>query len=126
MKDYKNYYRIKAEAQDIFACLTNPVTIELWSGYPAKMEASAGTEFEIWDGDITGKIISIVPDKEIVQQWYFGEQEAESIVTILLHSHKKGTSVELRHTNIPDEDFEDITEGWADSYFGALKEYFED
>jgi activator of HSP90 ATPase len=126
MKDYKNYYRIKAEAQDIFACLTNPVTIELWSGYPAKMETEPGTEFEIWDGDITGRIISIIPDKEIVQQWYFDTQEEASIVTMKLHPDKDQVSVELRHTNIPDEVYEEFVTGWDEHFFDSIKSFLED
>jgi hypothetical protein len=46
-------------------------------------------------------------------------------VTIILHPHKDGTSAELRHTNIPDEDFEDISEGWDNAYFGAVIDFFD-
>ena len=65
-------------------------------------------------------------NKKIVQQWYFGEQELPSIVTIILHEHKQGTSVELRHTNIPDDDYDDIVEGWNDQYFGVLQDFYEE
>jgi hypothetical protein len=41
-----------------------------------------------------------------------------------LHPDKKGTSVELRHTNIPDEAFENISDGWDVDYFRALRELF--
>jgi hypothetical protein len=41
-----------------------------------------------------------------------------------LHSHKKGTSLELLHTNIPDEAYENISDGWDEDYFGALNELF--
>ncbi len=126
MKDYKNYFRIKAEPQDIYACLTNPATIELWSGYPAKMENVPGSEFEIWDGDITGRIISLVPEREIVQQWYFDTQQEESIVTIKLHPDKNQVSVELRHTNIPDEVYDEFVTGWEEYFFGAIKYFLED
>ncbi|MEJ2593828.1 MAG: SRPBCC domain-containing protein [bacterium] len=126
MKDYKNYFRIKADPQDIYACLTNPATIELWSGYPAKMENVPGSEFEIWDGDITGRIISVVPEKEIVQQWYFDTQPEESIVTIKLHPDKNHVSVELRHVNIPDEVYDEFVTGWEEYFFGAIKHFLED
>ncbi|HSN60222.1 MAG TPA: SRPBCC domain-containing protein, partial [Ferruginibacter sp.] len=59
-------------------------------------------------------------------QWYFGEQEEASIVTILLHPHKQGTSAELRHTNIPDEAYQEIVEGWNDVYFASLINFYED
>ena len=65
-----------------------------------------------------------VENKKVVQQWYFGEEETPSIVTLKLHEHKEGTSVELNHTNIPDEAYREITEGWDEIYFGNLEEYF--
>jgi len=60
----------------------------------------------------------------MIQQWYFEGQKEDSIVTIILHPDKKGTNVELHHTNIPDEAFQNISEGWDEDYFGALKELF--
>ena len=32
----------------------------------------------------------------------------------------------LRHTNIPDEDYKNMTEGWDNAYFGSLIEFFEE
>lgn len=88
------------------------------------MSTEPGTEFSLWEGSITGKNMEFVENKKIVQQWYFGEQQEQSIVTIKLHSDAKGTSVELRHTNIPDQDYDDIVDGWNESYFGALHEFY--
>ena len=126
MKDFKLYIKIKAEPQDIYACLTNPTTIELWSGYPAKMEDTAGTEFEIWGGDISGKILELVPFSKVVQQWYFGEQTEPSVVTIKLHPDKNHVSVELRHTNIPDEVYDEFVVGWEENFLGEIKNFLED
>ena len=125
MKDYKKYYIIEAEPEEIYAALTNPFTIELWSGYPAIMDDKPGTEFSLWEGDISGVNIEIEKNKKIVQEWFFGEQTEKSIVTIKLFENKKGTQLELNHTNIPDDDFENIVEGWDNYYIGAIKEFFE-
>ncbi len=125
MKDFKKYYIIPAQPEEIFLALTNPATIQLWTGEPAIMSTEPGSEFELWEGSIAGKNLEFEPRKKIVQQWYFGDQEADSIVTIKLHPHKAGTSVELKQTNIPDEDYEAITEGWNESYFGSLVEFYD-
>ena len=90
------------------------------------MDANPGTEFSLWDGDISGKNMEVETNKKIVQEWYFGDQEEKSIVTIKLFENKKGTQVEINHINIPDEDFDNITEGWNDFYMGALKVFFEE
>lgn len=125
MKDFKKYYIIPAPPEDVYLALTHPLTLQLWTGEKAEMEAVPDTEFSLWDGSIVGKNISFEPGKKIVQQWYFGEQQEASIVTIKLHPDSHGTSVELRHTNIPDADYDDIVEGWNTMYFGALREFYE-
>ncbi len=127
MKDFKKYYIVPASPEELYAALTNAATIQLWTGEPAEMSTEPGSEFALWDESIVGRNLEFEPGKKIVQQWYFGEdEEAPSIVTIKLHPHAQGSSVELRHTNIPDEAYEDITEGWTNSYFAALLEFYAD
>ena len=125
MKDFKKYYKIDAPPEVLYNALTNAATIQLWSGAPAIMEPEEGTEFSLWEDSIVGKNLEFLPGKKIVQQWFF-DQEEPSIVTIILHEDKDKTSVELRHTNIPDEDYENIVEGWNDSYFGSLMDFYAD
>lgn len=124
MKEIKRYYKLKAEPKDVYNALTNKNMIEIWTGESAEMEPKAGTLFSLWDGSISGMNLEFKENELIVQQWFFGEDSEDSIVTIKLHPIKKGSSIELHHTNIPDEAFENISEGWDDDYFGALNELF--
>jgi activator of HSP90 ATPase len=125
VKDFKKYYSIPATPDEIYMALTNPITMELWTGEVAEMSTEPGSEFSMWEGSIAGKNLEFEPGKKIVQQWYFDGQSDNSIVTIKLHADKNGTSAELRHTNIPDADFDDMVDGWNNSYFGALIDFFE-
>ena len=125
MKDYKKYYIINAEPSEVYLALTNPLTIHLWSGEEAQMSDEVGSEFSLWEGSIVGKNLEFQKDKLIRQEWYFGDHSEKSIVTIKLHPHAQGTSAELRHSNIPDEDYDDIVEGWDSTYFGALQDFYE-
>ena len=124
MKNYKKYYIIPAQPEEVYLALTNPSTIHLWTGEPAEMSTEPGSEFSLFDGSIVGKNVQFETGKKIIQQWYFGDQEVESIVSIKLHPHPRGTSIELNHSNIPDEDYDDIVEGWNDIYFTALYEFY--
>ena len=126
MKDFKKYYHITAQPHDVYAALTNPITLQLWTGEPAVMSTEAGTEFSLWDGSIVGKNLEFEEDRKIVQQWYFDGQPEESIVTIILHAEGKGTSAELRHSNIPDAEYKDFVNGWDDYYFGALATFYKE
>jgi len=124
MKDFKKYYKLSAPPEEVYAALTNPATIQLWTGEPAEMSTQPGEEFSLWGGSISGKNLEFIPGKKIVQEWYFGDQPEESIVTIILHPDKQGTSVELRHTNIPESDYDDMVAGWNEVYFGSLMEFY--
>lgn len=127
MKDFKKYYIITEEPDIIYKALTTDFTIELWTGEDAVMSPEPNTEFELFGGAIVGMNLEFEEGKKIVQEWYFGEEAEEpSIVTIKLHPHKKGTSVELAHKNIPDEAYDDIVDGWDNEYFGALIDFYTD
>jgi len=126
MKDFKKYYIIPATPEEVYLALTNPATIRLWTGDEVEMSTEPGSDFSLWGGSITGKNRAFERGKKIVQQWYFGDQESASIVTLNLHEHRKGTSVEVRHTNIPDEEYDAITDGWDSVYFKDLLEFYEE
>jgi activator of HSP90 ATPase len=125
MKDFKKYYIIPAPPEEVYLALTLEPTIMLWTGAKAEMKIEPGTEFSLWDGNIVGKNLEFDPGKKIVQHWYFGDHPEESIVTIKLHPDSKGTSLEVRHSNIPDEDYEDIIDGWDNIYIGSLQDFYE-
>lgn len=124
MKTFKKTFIINAEPSDVYSALTNPFTIELWSGYPAEMTTEPGSEFSLWDGDICGRNLEFIPDSKVVQEWYFGDQPEKSIVTISIQRFKENSQVTVEHTNIPDEDFENIAEGWREYYIGAIIRFF--
>jgi activator of HSP90 ATPase len=124
MKNLKRYYKLNATPGDIYNALTNQKMLEIWTGEEAIMQPLVGSEFSLWSGSITGINLEFIENQKIVQDWFFGENEERSVVTIKLHPDKKGTSVELIHTNIPDEAFDNISDGWDEDYFGALKELF--
>jgi activator of HSP90 ATPase len=124
MKTFKKTFKINAEPSDVYSAITNPYTIELWSGYPAQMSTEPGSEFSLWEGDITGKNLEFIPDKKVVQEWHFGDQSEKSIVTITISSYRENSLVTVEHSNIPDEEFISIAEGWEEYYFDAITNFF--
>lgn len=126
MPDFKKYYILQAEPEEVYAALTFKPTIELWTGSPAVFEPKPETEFSMWDESIVGKNLEFIPGQLIKQQWYFGEEDAPSIVTLKFHPHKKGTSMEVIHTNIPAEAYDDIVDGWETVYMKELTDFYLD
>lgn len=124
MKDYKEYFTIPAEPEQVYLALTTETTINLWTGEEATMSALPDTEFSLWSGSIVGRNRSFEKDKKIEQEWYFGDETNKSVVTIKLHEHKQGTSMEVRHSNIPDEAYEEIVDGWRNTYVASLIDFY--
>lgn len=123
--DFEYKLIIAADTEEVFAALTNPFQVEIWSGYPADMKAEVGYVFSLWEGDITGVNLKVVPNRLLVQEWFFGEQENPSIVKIELKKDQGKTRLELEHTNIPEDVYDEITEGWREYYLGSMKDMLE-
>lgn len=126
MKTFKKYTYIPAPPEEVYWALTKEQSIKLWTGAEAEFTEEPDTEFSFWDGDISGRNLEFDYGKKIVQEWYFGNREERSIVTIKLHADKKGTSLEFVQTNIPDKDYADFTEGIQEHYLGGLIDFFEE
>lgn len=115
---------IPATTEEVYIALTNPFTIELWTGFPAEMSTEPGSEFSLFEGDIVGKNLEFKKNRLIKQQWYFEGEENDSIVTLMLKPEKNNTLIELFHENVPEEVFEEMLQGWKTIYFKALKRFF--
>ena len=126
MADFKKYFIVAGQPEEVYAALTFKPTIELWTGSPAIFKPEVDSEFSLWDGSILGKNLEFEEGKMIRQQWYFGEQDTPCIVTLKFHPHKKGTSIEVNHTNIPDQDYDDIVDGWREVYMKELTELYQE
>lgn len=124
MKSIRQKHHIAAPPDEVYLALTNPFTIELWTGYPAEMSTNPGEEFSYYEGDIVGKNLEFKTDELIRQQWYFEGEEKESIVSLQLRPEKNNTVVELLHENVPEEVYEEMAMGWKKMYFEALKKFF--
>lgn len=125
MRDYKEYFIIPVPPAALYTALTNPATIKLWTGEEAVMSVEPGSEFSLWEDAIVGRNISFDTGKQIVQEWYFGDDQPDrSIVTMKMHPHKQGTSFEVRQTNIPDEAYDEIVEGWREVYITSLLDFY--
>jgi uncharacterized protein YndB with AHSA1/START domain len=109
---------------------------EAWVGGPgharmtgagATSDARAGGAFTAWDGYISGTYLELEPGRRILMAWRtteFPDDAADSRLEILLDAAPGGTTLTLRHSEIPDGQGEDYKEGWVDNYFVPMKAYF--
>ncbi|KAK4685548.1 activator of Hsp90 ATPase protein 1, partial [Tremellales sp. Uapishka_1] len=60
---------LQASAEDIWGLLTDEKKIPMWSRSPAKMTLAPGTSFELFGGNIVGKITEVEQPTKLVQSW---------------------------------------------------------
>lgn len=90
------------------------------------MDDRESTNFSLWGGDIHGKNLKVVKNKELVQEWYGGDWEKPSKVTFTLTQKGDITEINLLHEDVPDEEAKDIDDGWKTYYLGPLKKLVEE
>ncbi len=97
------------------------------TGSQASISAEEGAEFDAWDGYIHGRNLELQPGKRIIQSWRtteFSPDEPDSRIEITLEPQGKQTRLILKHTGLPPHGMQ-YKEGWVESYFEPMKDYFE-
>jgi len=98
------------------------------TGCQAKVSPNVGDTFEAWDRYIQGKNLELEYPRRILQEWRtteFDETEKDSRLEILLDPAGEGTSVTIRHSDLPEHGMQ-YQQGWIDVYLLPMKAYFGD
>ncbi len=114
-------------AERIYKAYLNATEHSEMTGGDAEIEAKVGSEFTAWDGYISGKIIALNENEEIISTWRtteFNETDEDSHVEISLKDIENGCELTLTHRNIP-EGQPDYNIGWTEHYFKPMKDYFQ-
>lgn len=118
---------IKAPPQEIYDAWLSSEGHSAMTGSEAKVSNREGEEFEAWDGYIEGMNVKLEPGKRIVQLWRtleFSEDDEDSELEVIFEPAPGGTKITINHSKLPPNGMQ-YKEGWVDSYFMPMKEYFE-
>jgi len=97
------------------------------TGSPASVSARVGGKFTAWDGYIHGKNLTLQKGRRIVQSWRtteFSADDPDSRIEVTLDQLGNQTRLTLHHSGLP-PDGGQYEQGWVESYFQPMKEYFE-
>lgn len=113
-------------AEELYAALTEQERIQEFTQSSAKVDASRGGTFVLFNGNVTGKFQELVSEEKIVMQWRYKSwpEGHHSKVTISLDQKDDRTELKLIQTGIPEEDFERTKQGWEQFYWGNMKRRF--
>ena len=97
-----------------------------FTGLPVTLEPRAGGVFRAFDGMISGTILHIQPQSLIVQTWRSASwplTAMESVLRLSFWPADDGARIELVHSNVEDEDFACVSQGWEKYYWTPWRAY---
>ncbi|ORZ19490.1 activator of Hsp90 ATPase [Absidia repens] len=116
----------QTSAHELYETLLDPQRVSAWSRGPAKISREIGSSFELFNGNVSGKILELVPDKKIVQTWRLGAWPAGlySTVTFDFDQGSDGVKLHIKQTGLPLGEEELTRNNWNGYYWRAIKQTF--
>jgi activator of HSP90 ATPase len=114
----------KAGAHEVYEALMDSKKHSEFTGSQANISRKVGGKISVYDGEIEGVNLELVPDKKIVQSWRYSDwpEGHYSRATFSLAKVAAGTRLTFTQTGVPLEFLDDISQGWRDYYWTPMKE----
>ncbi len=123
MKTIRQTVNFKASPQAVYEMLMDSKKHSKFTESKAVISRKISGKISAYDGYIDGKNIKLIPNKKIIQQWRGIEwpEGHYSIATFELKKTKTGTQLRFTQTNVPDEQYKAISDGWKEHYWNKMK-----
>jgi activator of HSP90 ATPase len=123
-KTIKQTVILKASPHDVYEALMDSKKHAKFTGGKASISREVGGKFSAFDGYAEGVNLELVPDKKIVQNWRAEDwpEGHYSKATFSLSKVEGGTRLTFTQTGVPEENSQDIAQGWQDYYWAPMKE----
>ena len=118
---------VPAKPIEVYEAFVDAKKHSAFTGSKATGQGKVGRKFTAWDGYISGKFLKLEKGKRIVQEWVTTEWPKgfpPSRFELTLKEVRGDTEISVTHSNVPAEQVKDLKEGWNESYWKPLKEYF--
>lgn len=127
MKTIRQSVTFKASPHEVYEALMDSKKHSEFTGSEVQMSRNVGSEFSVYGGDIHGINLDLVPDQKIVQSWRYSDwpESHYSKATFSLKKVPSGTRLTFSQTGVPEEFYDDISQGWRDYYWEPMKEMLE-
>jgi activator of HSP90 ATPase len=127
MRTIRQTVYFKATPNEIYETLMDSQKHAELAGAEARISKKVGGKFSIYDGEIEGVNLELVPDKRIVQSWRYSDwpEGHYSKATFLLEENQGGTKLTFTQSEVPEDKYEDVSQGWHDYYWQPMKDLLE-
>jgi activator of HSP90 ATPase len=118
---------LPASAEHLYSIYLDPALHAAVTGAPVMVGAEPGAVFRAFDGQISGTTLCVAPPRLIVQSWRsmnFRDSDPDSTLILAFLPEDENGRIDLIHIDVPEEDYQGVSEGWAKYYWEPWKRYF--
>ena len=126
-KTIRQSVTFRASPHDVYEALMDSRKHAQFTGGKASISRKVGGKFSAFDGYAEGTNLELVPDEKIVQSWRASDwpEGHYSRASFSLKEVEGGTRLTFTQTGVPEEQSEDVSQGWRDYYWEPMKEMLE-
>ena len=119
---------LDASPHDVYEMLMDEKKHARFTGGAAEISREVGGAFVTNSGYSTGTNKELVQDTKIVQSWRASDWPADqySTLTITLSPVASKTKLSFVQTGVPEDQYEEIGQGWYDYYWDPLRKSLEE
>ncbi|CAL1272744.1 unnamed protein product [Larinioides sclopetarius] len=116
----------KCTADEFYRAMTVKELVQAFTQGNCILEAEEGGKFELFDGNVQGHFVKLVPCKVIQQKWRFKTWPAGhfSDVNIEINQKLDCTEVSVTQIGVPKTELDNTREGWKRFYWDSMKRTF--
>ncbi|CAH1757475.1 2203_t:CDS:2 [Entrophospora sp. SA101] len=113
---------MQTSADQIYETLLDPGRVTVWTRSRPDIFRLVGSKFNLFDGNITGTILELIPNEKIVQTWRLKSwtEDHFSTVTLRFEQSNDHTVIHLTQEGIPVEEVDTVQHNWENYYWNAI------
>lgn len=119
---------LPASAEALFEMYLDPSAHQAITGAPVVIGDERGAEFQAFNGVLTGTILEVVKPNLIIQSWrsaLFKAEDPDSTLILCFTPEGDEGRIDLIHLDVPDHDYDGVTQGWEKYYWTPWRAYLE-
>lgn len=126
-KTIRQSVTFEASAHEVYEALMDSKKHSMFTGSEVQMSRKVGSKFSVYGGDIQGVNLELVPDQKIVQSWRYSDwpEGHYSKAIFSLKEVSVGMRLNFTQSGVPEEFYDDISQGWRDYYWEPMKAMLE-
>lgn len=117
----------KCRVNELYNCFTDVNMVRAYTNNAiVKYEPEKDGKFALFDSNITGTFIQLVPNSKIIMNWRNKRwpEGHYSICTLEFTEKSDCSEIKLSHLSIPQAFLENTEEGWKRFYWNAIRQTF--